>query len=113
MYRHNYYVQGLFSSCCGDYVRVCEKGSLIAALTMISKVIICLFTTVDGLDNCPLVYNPHQSSKDPARYGSKCTTPSRSSAMRMDYDDISPVGSDKKGLAAEIMEKLLEMYYSN
>ena len=56
----------------------------------------------NSCDNCKDVYNPNQLDSD-------CTVKS----MAFDEDDNVITESDKNSLAAQIMEKLLEMYYSN
>ena len=56
-------------------------------------------------DNCKYACNPEQD--DPEKYGASCTTKSLGIQCK------ESGASDKTGLAAEIMEKLLEMYYSN
>ena len=78
-------------------------------------------------DNCRGLYNPREADqllqkdsdfdgigdacdKCPMDKENRCTQ--QSSAQALDNNGI-PIGSDKKDLAAEIMEKLLEMYYSN
>ena len=62
----------------------------------------------NACDNCRYACNTNQD--DPQNYGASCTT--RSLGIPCPDEDVL-VASDKKGLAAEIMEKLLEMYYSN
>lgn len=60
-------------------------------------------------DNCRFVPNPNQEIITDT---TRCTT---KPAYMMDYydeDDDEENMDDKQGLAAEIMEKLLEMYYS-
>ena len=65
----------------------------------------------DECDNCPDDYNPEQFNPDgilPCKAKQKCSHDGETvAAASSDYD------SDKKGLTAQIMEKLLEMYYSN
>ena len=56
----------------------------------------------NSCDNCRDVYNPNQLDSD-------CTVKS----MAFDEDDNVITESEKNSLAAHIMEKLLEMYYSN
>ena len=59
-------------------------------------------------DNCRHACNPEQD--DPGKYGASCTTKS----LGQPCPESGLFGaSDKTSLAAEIMEKLLEMYYSN
>jgi hypothetical protein len=62
----------------------------------------------NACDNCRYACNRDQD--DPKNYGASCTT--KSLGIPCPDEDVL-VASDKKGLAAEIMEKLLEMYYSN
>ena len=68
-------------------------------------------TDEDGVgnqcDNCRFVKNPDQRADDPARFGDQCTE--RPPGMAEEYDEYE----DKKGLVTEIMERLMEMYYSN
>ena len=68
----------------------------------------------NACDNCRFFPNPGQDPGDPARLGSQCTTrPPSAMGMEYDYGDELDMESEKKNLAAQIMEKLLEMYYSN
>ena len=60
-------------------------------------------------DNCRYACNSDQD--DPKNYGASCTT--RSLGKPCPGKDVLVASDDKKGLAAEIMEKLVEMYYSN
>ena len=66
-------------------------------------------------DNCRYYPNKDQDPKDRERFGSLCTTRPAYLMGEDDDDDDDDMftDSDKKGLAAEIMEKLLDMYYSN
>ena len=61
----------------------------------------------NACDNCRFVKNPDQRADDPARFGDQCTK--RPPGMAEEYDEYE----DKKGLVEEIMERLMEMYYSN
>ena len=66
----------------------------------------------NACDNCRRVYNPDQEEDAETRYGrEECGNKPSELAMSMNDDDMTE--DDKKGLAAAIMEKLLEMYYSN
>ena len=86
----------------------------------------------DVCDNCPSTKNTNQNDKDRDGVGNACDIcrfdpdPTHqdpaacvnSAYAEMGYDDEEEDDSmlmdgDKKSLAAEIMEKLLEMYYSN
>ena len=62
----------------------------------------------NACDNCRFACNPDQD--DPGKYGASCTT--RSLGQPCPKSGLFGA-SDKTSLAAEIMEKLLEMYYSN
>ena len=65
----------------------------------------------DECDNCPDDYNPEQFNSEgilPCKPRQKCSHDGETlAAASSDYDN------DKKGVTAQIMEKLLEMYYSN
>ena len=76
----------------------------------------------NACDNCRYYPNKNQDPKDPERFGSLCTT--RPAFLMGEEDDDEDddddmftdvedmlTDSDKKGLAVEIMEKLLEMYW--
>jgi hypothetical protein len=65
----------------------------------------------NACDNCRFYPNPEQLSTDPITYGSLCTT-RPSNVDMMDTEDENEE-MDKKNMAAQIMEKLLEMYYSS
>ena len=69
----------------------------------------------NACDNCRFYPNPEQGAGDRQTYGSLCTT--RPKGMEIQdyegdeyYDD--EMNLNKKGMAAEIMEKLLKMYYN-
>ena len=62
----------------------------------------------DACDNCVWVPNKDQLPDDPIKYGDKCDTPK---ALVQDESDND--GDDKKALAAQIMEMLMELYYNN
>ena len=65
----------------------------------------------NACDNCRFYPNPYQLSSDPITYGSLCTTrPPNVDMMGMEDENED---MDKKNMAAQIMEKLLEMYYSS
>ena len=66
----------------------------------------------NSCDNCRYHPNREQDPKDLERFGSLCTT-RPAYLMGEDDDDDMFTDSDKKGVAAEIMKKLLDMYYSN
>ena len=66
----------------------------------------------DECDNCPKHYNPEQFNPDgtlPCKAKQKChyRGETLAASSSSDYDN------DKKGVTAQIMEKLLEMYYNN
>ena len=65
----------------------------------------------DECDNCPDHPNPVQFNSDgilPCKPRQKCPHDGETlAASSSDYDN------DKKGVTAQIMEKLLEMYYNN
>ena len=63
---------------------------------------------VDTKDNCPKIPNPDQRDKDGDGWGDACDK-SMIEVMSQGKD-MSP---EEKHLAAQIMEKLLDMYYSN
>ena len=63
---------------------------------------------VDLNDNCPKIYNPDQKDGDRDGRGDVCDN-SMEDVMSQGKD-MSP---EEKNLAAQIMEKLLDMYYSN
>ena len=63
----------------------------------------------NACDNCRYYPNPEQHPGDQAKYGTLCTT--RPSGVEIEEDEYDEM-FDKKGLAAEIMEKLMELYYS-
>ena len=67
----------------------------------------------DECDNCPNHYNPKQSVDSDGNL--PCQR--QQSYAQEAYNDATPPVSDydnnKKGVTAQIMEKLLEMYYSN
>lgn len=65
----------------------------------------------NACDNCRFYPNPEQDPGDVEKYGTLCTT-RPSGAEAEDYDEEDGNKLDKKGLAAEIMEKLMEIYYS-
>ena len=72
----------------------------------------------NACDNCRYYPNKNQDPEDPERFGSLCTTRPAFLMGEDDDDDDDDMftaedmftDSDKKGLAAEIMEKLMEMY---
>ena len=69
----------------------------------------------NACDNCRFYPNPQQLPSDKSTFGSRCTT-RPAGMMGMEDDDEEMVDgemNDKKNLAAQIMEKLLEMYYSS
>ena len=59
-------------------------------------------------DNCPKIFNPDQRDSDGDGYGDACDH-SMSESM-LQGNSMSP---EDKSLAVRIMEKLLDMYYSN
>ena len=83
----------------------------------------------DVCDNCPSTRNTNQNDRDGDGVGNACDrcrfdpdpthqdpaacVNSAYAEMGYDDDDGMLMDGDKKSLAAEIMEKLLEMYYSN
>ena len=65
----------------------------------------------DECDNCPNHYNPEQTADS---NGNLPCQRQQSFAQTADNNDTPVISdADKKTLANEIMEKLLEMYYSN
>ena len=83
----------------------------------------------DVCDNCPSTKNTNQNDRDRDGVGNVCDNcrfdpnPAHQDpaacdnsvyvAIDYDEDDSTLMNGDKKSLAAEIMEILLEMYYSN
>jgi hypothetical protein len=77
----------------------------------------------NACDNCRFYPNPppvkggKQDPNDPKKFGALCTT--KPAGMQYyddddeEYNEDLSYGDEKKGLAAQIMEKLLDMYYSN
>jgi hypothetical protein len=70
----------------------------------------------NACDNCRFHPNPppspgqRQDPNDPQKYGSMCTT--KPAGMQYYDEDDDMNSADKNGVAAHIMERLLEMYYS-
>ena len=62
----------------------------------------------DTNDNCPKIPNPDQRDRDEDGWGDACDK-SMEDVMSQGKD-MSP---EEKNVAAQIMEKLLDMYYSN
>ena len=74
-------------------------------------------TDSDGLpdtcDNCPNHYNPQQTVGSDGKLPCQRELSYAQEAYNDDKPSASDHDNDKKGLTAQIMEKLLEMYYSN